>query len=302
MLKNLFLYRLGPDWPTSAYQLESAIEFDPFQPCPATSQQSCGWVPPRGEEVGPLVEVVDGQWIAKFAIETRSVPADALRKRVDKLAEEIERNTGRKPGKKELRELRDDALIALLPQAFPKTKYLTVWINPKTRIMAIDATTNKSADEAVTSLVNRAGLGFSIGLLPTAVSPRAVMTAWLDDPDGDSRPDAFDIGRECELKGMGDEPARVRFDRHSIETQEVRTHIAEGKLPTRLALEWEGRVSFVLTQELQIKKIELIGVDMAEHDADEDRFDADVAILTGELTELIDDLIYALGGEEADNE
>lgn len=115
MMKNLILYRLGPAWPQTADQLEAALDAEPFAECGATQQKSTGWVPPRGQEHGALVETVGGQWIARFAIETKSVPGDALRRKTREAIEAVEKTTGRKPGKKESRDLRDDALLALLP-------------------------------------------------------------------------------------------------------------------------------------------------------------------------------------------
>ena len=92
----------------------------------------------------------------------------------------------------------------------------------------------------------------------------------------------------------------MRFARHPLETPEVRQHIQEGKLPTRLALGWAGRMSFVLTQALQLKKLRyadgLFDQDGPSDNRDE-RFDADAALATGELSRLIPDLIEALGGE-----
>jgi len=127
------------------------------------------------------------------------------------------------------------------------------------------------------------------------------MTTWLAAQSSDEWPAGLHVERECELKGSGDEPAVVKFSRHELVTDEVRQHIAEGKLPTRLALSWQGRVGFTLTQALQLKKIAFLeGVfeERASTSADE-RFDADVALATGELTGLIADLVAALGGEAA---
>lgn len=293
------LYRLSPEWPTSAAQWEEAIANEPFAECSATQQKSTGWVPPRGEEHGALVETVDGQWIARFAIETKAVPGDAVRRKVQEAVDAIEKTTGRKPGKKEVRDLRDDALIALLPQAFPRRSTVTVWIEPTQRWLVMDAGAQGKADEVITSLVRVAGKGFGVGLLQTATSPQAAMAAWLADAEGDALPHAFNIERECELKGSGDEPAVVKFTRHPLQTDEVRQHIAEGKLPTKLALGWAGRVGFLLTQTLQLKKIAFQeGVfEEGTKSKDDDRFDADVALSTGELSGLITDLIDALGGE-----
>lgn len=296
MLKNLFLYRLHSDWPATSEQLGDAISRDLFSPCAATQQKSVGWVPPRAEH-GALVESVDGQWIARMLIETKSVPASAVKDRAAEAALNIERLTGRKPGKKEMRDLKDDALFALLPQAFPSQKAVTVWIDPETRIMALDATSQSAADDAITSLVRVAGKGFAVGLLQTRQSPQAAMTDWLLDEEGDALPEAFSVGRECELKGIGDEPERVRFDHHDLEA--ARGHVRAGKLPTKLALGWQGRVGFMLTQALQLKKIAFQEGVFEEGAAskDDDRFDADVALSTGELSGLIADLIEVLGGE-----
>ena len=293
------LYRLEPGWPTSALQLEEALATEPFAECSATQQRSTGWVPPRGEAHGALVEVVDGQWIARFVLETKSVPGDAVRRRTDEAVAEIEKTTGRKPGKKEVRDLRDDALNALLPQAFPRRAQVTAWIDPEQHWLVLDTGAQGKADELITSLVRVAGQGFGVRLLQTTQTPQAVMSAWLAAESADELPDAFHVERECELKGSGDEPAVVKFTRHDLVTDEVRQHIAEGKLPTKLALGWQGRVGFMLTQALQLKKITFEeGVfEEGTTSKDDDRFDADVALATGELSGLITDLIEALGGE-----
>ena len=78
-------------------------------------------------------------------------------------------------------------------------------------------------------------------------------------------------------------------------------HIAQGKMPTKLALTWSDRVSFVLIDGLQIKKLALLDVAFenaqSKDDGAADHFDADVAIATGELRKLIPELLAALGGE-----
>ena len=294
------LYRLAGAWPASKAQLEEALAREPFAECGATQQKSIGWVPPRGEQHGALVEAVDGQWIARLAIETKAVPGEAVRRKVQEAVDHIEQTSGRKPGKKELRDLRDDALLALLPQAFARRTQVTVWIDSRQRRLLLDAGSQGKADEVIASLVRLAGRDFSIALLQTQQSPQAAMTGWLGAQNPDELPEALAVERECELKGSGDEPAVVKFTRHELATDEVRQHIAEGKLPTRLALSWRGRVGFVLTQALQLKKITFLEGVFDEQPRDvaaDERFDADVALATGELAPLITDLVAALGGE-----
>ena len=62
---------------------------------------------------------------------------------------------------------------------------------------------------------------------------------------------------------------------------------------------WDDRVSFVITEGLQLKKIQFLDVAFEDQDSDYDDkgFDTDVAIATGELSKLIHDLVEALDGE-----
>ena len=61
-----------------------------------------------------------------------------------------------------------------------------------------------------------------------------------------------------------------------------------------------SRVSFVLTDGLQLKKLAFLdGVFDGQAQEKEDGFDADAAIATGELRKMVPELLAALGGEMA---
>lgn len=303
MFKNVTIYRLAPGWSPSLEAMEAALDTARFVPCGATQDKAVGWVEPRGEEHGPLVESVAGQRILKLRIETKGVPGSVVREKAQEAADQIEASTGRKPGKKETKALREDALLALLPQAFARQMNVWVWIDLQNGWLVTDASSQGKLDEVVTALV-RAFDGLAITLLQTQVTPQTAMTQWLSatsaDPDEGAVPGGFAVERECELKSGDEEKSVVKFTRHNLATDEVRKHIVEGKLPTRLAMSWEGRIGFMLTESLQLKKLAFLeGVfdDRANHD--ESGFDTDVALSTGELQKLIPELVEALGGELA---
>ena len=246
-------------------------------------------MPPRGETNGALIEAVAGQWIAKFFTETKSVPAAVVKRGVDALAEAIEQADGRKLGKKERREIADEVRQNCLPYAFAKQAVMLVWIDPEARTLVLDTSSQGRADEVVTALVE-ALPGLCASLLDTQTSPQAAMAHWLATQEA---PVGFTIDRECELKACDEEKAVVKYGRHPLDIDEVQQHIAQGKLPTKLALTWDDRVSFVLTEGLQLRKLEFLDSVM---EGMESGFDADVAIATGELRKLIPELIEALGG------
>ena len=133
MFKNVTVYRIAPGWAPTLEAMETALDALRFVPCGASQDKSVGWVEPRGEAHGPLVESVAGQRILKFVMETKAVPGDIVREKAQEEADHIEATTGRKPGKKETKELREDALQALLPMAFPRRGSVWVWIDPEQR-------------------------------------------------------------------------------------------------------------------------------------------------------------------------
>lgn len=296
MFKAFTVYKLLSR--VSLAKLEDALAADQFAPCGATQEKSIGWQPPREHEHGAFVESVDGQYIARLMIETKSVPASAVKQKVKEEIAEIESTTGRKPGKRERREISEDARLSLLPMAFTKQCAVTVWIDPKAGYLVLDSVSQGRLDDVVTALI-KAVTDLQISLINTNTSPAAWMASVLTDNDNLDR--RLSIDRECELKAADESKAVVKYAKHPLDIQEVRDHIKLGKVPTKLALTWKDRVSFVLTEHLQFKKIAFLeSVFEGGSRADgEDNFDADVAIATGELRLLIPDLFEALGGESA---
>jgi recombination associated protein RdgC len=63
---------------------------------------------------------------------------------------------------------------------------------------------------------------------------------------------------------------------------------------------WNSRISFVLTEQLAVKSVKPLDV-IKENEAvtydQNERFDNDFALMTGEYAKLLVDLVEALGGE-----
>ena len=298
MFKNVMVYRIGEGFAPTLAEVQAALEPAQFVECGASQEKSVGWIPPRGEAYGPLVESVGGQWIVKLMIESKAVPGNVVRRRADERIAEIEAATGRKPGKKEKRDIMDDVLMSLLPQAFARQSNVVVWMDLDNRRLVLNSGSQGKADEVISALMNVLG-GLSVSLIQTVTSPQAAMTQWLLAPSEDEWPADLTVERETVLKSTGEDAASVRFTRHHLANDDVRKHVLEGKLPTQLALSWDGRVAFVLTETLQLKKVQFLDgvMDESGTDKNEDRFDGDVALSTGLLGPLLDSLIEALGGE-----
>jgi recombination associated protein RdgC len=298
LFKNIVVYRIGADWtPPALPELEAELQRLAFQPCGATQELSTGWVSPRGKEHGAMVESVAGQWILQLAVERKAVPAGAVRAELETRCKALEAERGRKPGRKEKSEIKDEIVLGFLPRAFSKRSAHSLWLDLDQRTLVVAAGSMRAAEPAVQQLVDAmAELRHPLSLAPlsTTTAPATAMAEWLTTQQA---PAGFTIDRDLELKKPGEEKSVVRYARHSLELDEIGQHIEEGKLPTQLALTWNDKVSFVLTEQLAIRKIDIRGVEDAPKG--EDGFDADAAIATGELSGLLPELVASLGGELA---
>jgi recombination associated protein RdgC len=295
MFNNLQLYRLPAPYSLTADQLATALLPQMFTPASSNELLRQGWDRPRGED-GALVHVVNGQYLLKLVTEKKILPSKAVKQRADEMANKLEDEQGFRPGKKAMKELRERAADEMLPKAFPVRSALNVWIDPTNGWLAIDDGSPSKADDVIKLLLEAVDK-LPLESLRVQRSPVAVMTGWLE---ADEAPYNFTIDQDATLRATGESKAQVGYKRHTLDPDEMRRHIAAGKQCSRLAMTWNSRISFVLTDTLAIKSIKPLDV-LKENEAvtfnETDRFDNDFALMTGELAKLLADLVEALGGE-----
>jgi recombination associated protein RdgC len=260
-------------------------------------------VAPRGNKSTALVETINRQLIVRLCTERRPVPASAIKAAVEERIEKYKQETGReRVGAKIKKEFREEVLVDLMPRAFTKQSSTTLWLDPVNKFIVVDSGSLTGADKVVSLLVEAlssvpGAAGLKAQPVQTSQSAAASMAHWLSSQEA---PVGFTVDRDCELKMPDDEKSTVRYSRHTLEIDEVAKHIAAGKVPTQLAMTWNDRVSFMLSDAGQIKKLKLLDVvldGIGDKGKDDDGFDTDAAILTGELSAMIPDILEALGGE-----
>jgi len=302
MFKSASFFRIDPGFVLPPLQaLEDALQADRFLPCGATQPESGGWVPPRGGKSVALAEMVGGHLILKLCTERRALPASAVKAALDERIEKYKLETGNeRVGARLKKEFKEDIVLELLPRAFTKRANTLAWLDPVHGLLVVDSASLGGADRIVTALVEAmsrvGGAAFAVRPVRTNASAAVAMSQWLAAREA---PAWFTVDRDCELKTPDEHRSTVRYTRHTLEIDEVPQHIAAGKVPTQLALTWNDRVSFVLTESAQLRRLSFLDVvlDGAPEAGEDDGFDADAAILTGELTGLLPHLLAALGGE-----
>ncbi|MBA4741773.1 MAG: recombination-associated protein RdgC [Azoarcus sp.] len=294
--RNLQLYRLPAPWNISPEALEEQLARRRFQPCGSQDMEARGWASPCGDE--RLVHRVGDQWLIALGVEQRLLPASVVKQEAEERAEDIAAQQGFKPGRKQMRELREQITQEFLPRAFTRRRKVFAWIDPVRGWLAVDAASQKRAEDVLETLRDALDT-LPLALVRTQRSPAAAMADWLA---GGEAPSGFTIDQDCELRSVTEDKAAVRYVRHTLEGDEVRAHLEAGKLPTRLALTFDDRASFVLTDTLEIKRLDFLDVvkerieDAGADDA-QALFDAGFALMTGELARLLPALMDALGGE-----
>ena len=297
--KNIFIYRLPTDCTITAATLQEKLVLKPLQPCSGVDKQSRGWVSCRGDD--RLVHVANQQTLFALGVEQKLLPASIINRFAKERIADIEAQQGYKVGRKEKKDIKEAVTEELLPRAFAIQRTTYAWLDPANGRLIIEAASSAKADELLEQLSKTVD-DLPVKLLHTELSPVAAMTDWLA---GEAAPAGFTIDRELELRATGESKATVRYANHALEGEEILAHIASGKRATRLGLTWNDRISFVLTEQLQIKRLEFLDIIKEESttlsDTDEEMFDLDFTLMTGELARMLTDLTEALGGEVSNN-
>ncbi|WP_300318952.1 recombination-associated protein RdgC [Accumulibacter sp.] len=293
--KNLYLYRLPGNWAVDAGQLEEQLARLTLQACSATDPRSIGWVAPR--DAGALIHSVNQQWLLALGVEEKLLPASIVKRFASDKAKDIEEAEGRRIGRKEMREIQEQMTLELLPRAFIRSRRTHAWIDRGNGWLVIDSSSPAKAEEFLEQL-HKSVHDVPTKALKVAQSPSAAMTGWVAAGEP---PAGFTLDQDLELRSA--EKATVRYVKHTLEGEEIRQHIAAGKVVTRLAMTWNDRISFVLDDQLQVKRLAFLDILKEQADGqgenEDERFDSDFTLMSGELARLLDDLVAALGGEPA---
>lgn len=295
--KNLVVFRLRAGWSRRAETFEEKLARQPLQKCGGFEMETRGWVSPRHE--GQFLYHQGRQWLLALGHEQKLLPASVIRQAAEERILEREAMLGSPIGRKQKREIRDKVEAELLPRALARRRKTYAWIDTVNGWLVVDAAGAPAAEQFMETL-RRTEDNMPVTRLDTQMSPATAMSRWIV---AGKVPGPFTIDQDLELRTPDAAKATVRYSRHALEGKDIRDHIAAGKQAVRLGLTWNERISFVLTEELHVKRVTFL--DIAEREPGEEvenedeRFDIDFALMSGELPRLLAALVKALGGEKA---
>ncbi len=296
--KNLSIFRLTEEFTLSVAELEQKLEALAFRPCGNHEEFTFGWTSPLGKSSGQLVHSANGFMMICGKKEEKVLPAAVVNELVQEKILETEDQQGRKLSKKERTVIKDELVFELLPKAFTFSRKIFAYIDPKGGWLVVDASSAKSAEDLL-SLLRKCLGSLPAAPLNTLDKPVTVMTQWLMTHQA---PDDITIEDECELRSPEEEGGIIRCRRHDLALPEIKNHLDTGKEVIKLAISWADRLSFIIDENLSVKRLrflDLIQEQMADIEAgnEVEQFDADFSIMSMELANFLPRLVELFGGE-----
>lgn len=298
--KNLAVYRFTEPFELKADELEQKLQQQPFRACGSHDEFSFGWTAPLGRASDALVHANNGFFMLCGKKEEKVVPSSVINEMLQERISEIEEREARRLPAKERSRLKDELIFELLPRAFSFSKKTYAYIDSLGGWLVVDAASAKKAEDLLSQLRKCLGSLPVVPLTATA-KPAGVMTQWLTD---NASPEDILIEDECELRSPEEEGAIIRCKRHDLALPEIKNHLDSGKQVIKLAMSWAERLSFVLDENLAVKRLkflDLIQEQAADIEAfdETEQFDADFSIMTAELAQFLPRLLELFNAEGA---
>jgi recombination associated protein RdgC len=273
--KNLQLYRFTKPFELDSETLGQRLAAHSFVPCGSQDTSRSGWTPPLGRHANEFVHATNGYLMVCCKRQDKLLPAVVVNEVLEEKLLKIEESEGRKLPAKQ------------------------AYISPRDNLLVVNAASARRAEELVEDL--RTALG-SLPVVPLASKnqPIDVMTRWL----ASARPaPGFTLGEECELRDNADISCVIRCKNQDLTTNEIGGHLKTSMHVSKLALNWQDRIEFLLDEKLIVKRLrfsDLVQDQASEIETDDvaARFDVDFSIMALELSGFFKALLEALGGED----
>lgn len=252
MFRNMVVFHIPDSFLITAGALEEKLQAHPLRPCSGVEKQRIGWVSVTPD--GQLAYGLERDLLLRLGFETRVLPAGAVNLEVERRAVEYEKRHLHRPKRTALKQLKEEAVNALLPRAFTTRDYVLVWIDMRSHRVVVDSTGFTKADAAIAAL--RGALETFPALpLRATVSASVTMTAWLSQG---SAPPPLSFGASCKLAAT--ERGRVQYQDVELDHPLIREYLNDDYEAIQLSLQHEKGLSFCLTEDLQFRKLHVEGI------------------------------------------
>jgi len=287
--RNLSLFRFSPAVAAELSRLDEALAERRLRPCGPLEMFTRGFVQPSGNaDHGSMTLAIRYCVLMVIGGQDKLLPSAVINGELQSKVQKIAEEEGRKVGGRERKRIKDDLLTELLPRAFVRGSRLSAYVDKKNGWLVLDTASRKAAESAITQIREALGSFPAVPLAPEE-GPRVLLTDWLSTGN---LPTGLALGDECELRDPATATgARWKGRATDLDAEEVKEHLRSGKQVFQLGLVFNDRISFVLGEDLVVRKLKFLDMVMDQlgdslQDAQAE-LDATFALLTSELTDLL---------------
>jgi len=282
-MKNLTIFRSSPEFEPDLSLLENNLS--------APGKLGYSWRILRDGK--PYIKV-GNDIILCCELQKKLIPSQVLSDAIQKRAEELEKEQGYRPGKKQLKDVKEAILLKLHEQAFVTSKLINVWINTEQNLLCIESTSKGLVDDIMKRLVRDFqyhGKPIEVRISVTAFMRQVILNDYSLIGSGLEKGSNLILHDDANKK-------QITYKNEDISTEEIKNHLFHGKVPKKIELEMHGKgVSFEIDENLIISKIDIadIRIERSDYENEEEYFDSLFAMYSCQYTEIITFLFGILG-------
>lgn len=248
--KNVQFFQLTDTDAIDTNELIEKLPDFPLKECGSQEEYSFGWMPLiRNSEQWYLAS--NKCLLIRAGKEEKVLPSSVVREELEIKISEIELMEGRKVGRKEKADIKDELVFTLRPKAFSKRSDIWAYLDMEAKLLVINSTNAAMTELLFKQLQTTLG-SFPMAPIMAQESPSGLMSNWLLKNE---LPASLNTGEECEIQDGSEEKASIRFKALEPLSDDVTRHIEQGMRVKSLALKWTEKLNFVLHDDLSLRKI-----------------------------------------------
>lgn len=283
--------------------IADAISQHPHRDLAPHEARHTGWadISGSGELFAGQIPSIPGAALVSLVVSMKKLPPSAVSDRLNAECQEKEELQGFPVRRREKVALKSDIIDQMLPDAFTVTKRIDAIIDIDGGRIYIDSASEKGAESVIDAL--RYALG-SLKAAPLPVLPvHRQLAEWA--ADSSTMPDGLLPGRYIEAEDK--EGGIIRANNADLGSQHLHSVTTGGLSVRKLGIQVDGGPSFVLCQDLSIRKFlhsdETLddAINFDDQGIKHDRILFEACLSLTVLRDLFEMLIDAAGGEHEFN-
>lgn len=293
LFKQIQLFRLSSPISSSPSALAERLSPLEFIPCMPSMPSSMGWVSPIDEEGAPLTRGLNGCIMLTLQIEEKILPSAVVMQTLKDKIKQVEQEEARKIRKKEKLTYKDEVVMTLLPRAFSKFSRLNAYLDTRNNWLVLNTISQSKAEVFMGMFKKTFG---DIVETHEVAKPSSIITNWLKSQD---YPREFSIQKSCVLQDPQQQNRIIRCQEQDLFADSIQELVKEGCQAIQIGLCWQDRVNFVIADDFTLRSLQVVEDDIAEIkdelETKQQKFDADLIMMTETFSGLFQDLLSVFG-------